>query len=454
MPSVITSARALMNHARERLREMRYPSVTPADDSWYPQVALSPAGKPFRVVVLGGDIGGLSQARSFYEAFGVRASVLAAAPLPIHGDSKAWSIRYEPRLGDINVVRDELNTIAARDHSPLLVLSSFDIYVEFLSRLTPQLDSRIAHPHAPHDMLARLTNKARFAELCQSAGIGHPDTVIIDTREETIPSVDHLGWPVVVKPADASLYDPLDFDGKEKVYFAADAADLHRIVRLCADAGYAGELVAQRRVPGSDAQMRIVTTYFGEGGRMDLCAYGRELIEEHDPYLRGNPAAILTEEAPLQIRRNLEAFARASGWRGVANFDIKMDRDGTARFFEINPRLGRSNYYLNVCGVNPVKFLVRTLIDRQRPLQPLLPSRRGLYTVVPLSLAIAYASGAGVRRAVMEAIATGRIANPLLMWSDCPKSRLFYTGISIAGQFRRFHRYYPLSTHRKASTNE
>ena len=40
-------------------------------------------------------------------------------------------------------------------------------------------------------------------------------------------------------------------------------------------------------------------------------------------------------------------FLAATGYRGFANFDVKVDpRTGVFRFFEVNPRIGRNNYYI------------------------------------------------------------------------------------------------------------
>src|SRR5665811_818632 len=68
-----------------------------------------------------------------------------------------------------------------------------------------------------------------------------------------------------------------------------------------------------------------------------------------------------------QARRLLEHI----GWTGFANFDLKYDpRDGRTVFFELNPRLGRSNFYVTAAGRNTVELYVREYVQDLDPLPP------------------------------------------------------------------------------------
>ena len=52
-----------------------------------------------------------------------------------------------------------------------------------------------------------------------------------------------------------------------------------------------------------------------------------------------------------------------TGYRGFANFDIKLDeRDGSFRFFEVNTRCGRNTYYMSLGGQNFVELIVREFL--------------------------------------------------------------------------------------------
>src|SRR5690606_13378997 len=119
--------------------------------------------------------------------------------------------------------------------------------------------------------------------------------------------------------------------------------------------------------------------------KVRFSAFGRVLLEEHTPGALGNPAGIITahdETIAAQATRLLEHL----GWTGYANFDLKHDpRDGRTVFFELNPRLGRSNLYITAGGRNTAELYVREHLQGLDPLPDgAAPHLEGahLYTVL------------------------------------------------------------------------
>src|SRR5690606_14587618 len=141
------------------------------------------------------------------------------------------------------------------------------------------------------------------------------------------------------------------------------------LVRTIAEAGYAGRLVVQELVPGDDTAEGSITAYTDATGRVTLLCSARVLLGEHTPDALGRPAAMITTEfgdALPQARALLEA----TGYRGFANFDVKLDaRDGHWKFFEVNPRIGRNNHYVTAAGANVSRFVVADAIEH-RELEP------------------------------------------------------------------------------------
>ena len=127
------------------------------------------------------------------------------------------------------------------------------------------------------------------------------------------------------------------FEGKKKVWFLSTPEELSELVRTVAEAGYTGRLVIQELVPGDDTAEGSITAYADAAGRVTLLCSARVLLGEHPPDALGRPAAMITTEfgdALPQARALLEA----TGYRGFANFDVKLDAsDGQWKFFEVNP---------------------------------------------------------------------------------------------------------------------
>ena len=202
--------------------------------------------------------------------------------------------------------------------------------------------------------------------------------------------------------------------GKQKVFFLRDAAELQSTLAAVQASRYEGKFLIQEMIPGDDTSMRILTTYSDRNGKVRFASFGQTLLEDMRPMGVGNPLAIVsrTDEAIVaEAARLLEAV----GYTGFANFDIKVDpRDGSHRFFEINTRLGRSNYYVTAAGDNVARWLMDDLV-LGRPLPEGLTVARSesLYTVAPKATLLSYIRDDALRREVRGLYALGRDADPL-----------------------------------------
>ena len=111
--------------------------------------------------------------------------------------------------------------------------------------------------------------------------------------------------------------------------------------------------------------MRSITAYVDSRGTVTLIGSARVLLEDHAPTMIGNPVAMITEDFP-SLWEDACTLLTENGYRGFANFDVKIDpRDGRAVFFEVNPRIGRNNWYMAAAGANPMIPMVADLIDGQ-----------------------------------------------------------------------------------------
>lgn len=321
------------------------------------------------LVVLGGDVGAYGLARAFREAYGGSAVVVSTVPTVPLRYSRVVENVVVPRMGDREDLLTALRRVADRDRGrPLLLLGTADWHVRTLVALRESgaLPPKYVVPYVPGDLLDRGTSKVAFAELCAAHGVPHPATVVHDLTSPQPPDVGGLTFPLVAKPEDATSYHAVEFPGKKKVYTVGSEAGLRAVLDRVRAGGYRASFVIQERVPGDDTGMRVLTTYSDRAGRVRFASFGQVLLEEHTPGALGNPVAIITthdDEVVAHATRLLEGI----GWTGFANFDLKVDpRDGRTVFFELNPRLGRSHYYVTAAGRNTLEMYVREYVEGRR----------------------------------------------------------------------------------------
>jgi D-aspartate ligase len=140
------------------------------------------------------------------------------------------------------------------------------------------------------------------------------------------------------------------------------------------------------------------------------------------------------------------AFLRGVGYVGFANFDVKVDpRDGSFRFFEVNPRIGRNNYYVTAAGANVARFLVEDRVLGHR-VTPVVVDTEVLYSILPHRLLLKYVLDPALAGRVRALIRAGRVAHPLRYARDAGPRRRWYAFAAALNQVRKFRRYYPEPT--------
>ncbi|MCB7138103.1 carboxylate--amine ligase [Cellulosimicrobium marinum] len=399
-------------------------------------------------IILGGDAGAYSLARAFHEAYGVRSTVVTIVSTRNMRYSTILTNVIEPQLDDPEVMVRTVREIAGRAKAPAMVVTCTDWYVRALAEHRAQLEDVAVVPYTTTDLLDRVMDKQRFSELCHELGVPHPRTVVRHGGDE-VGDLD-LRFPIIAKPGDNVAWHHTQFAGKRKVHELADRAELEWLLHTAGEAGYRKAFVVQEFVPGDDSQMRIMTTFSDSDGRVRMAHGGHVLIEEHTPGTLGNPAAILTGPLP-QIEADARRLVEHLGWTGFANFDVKVDpRDGRGHFFELNPRTGRSNFYLTASGINPAMFWVGEHLQGGRVPDP----RRVpvLYRIVPGFLLRRYVRAAGDTAVAARLRKVKRVGHPLKYRGDRAWRRDLWVRLSELRQVRKFAQYYPVSAVRAAAS--
>ena len=406
------------------------------------------------LVAVGGDIGVYGLARAFHEAYRCPAiSLTSVATRAVQASSFVTNV-VVPDLTDPQVMVRALEQVAT-DHPDrtLVLVTNADWYVEAIVAHADVLREHYLMPFCSPQALAHVSSKDRFAATCAQLGMPTPKTVPVDVAalrkaggRDAVAALDvDLEFPVIGKPASSAQYNDLHMPGKKKVDFIESRDELDDLLGRLADAGYDGTYLVQDFVPGDETHMRSLTAYRDTRGKVTLLATGRVLLQEHNPGTLGNPAAILTE--PYEEAMDAATrFLEAADYVGFANFDYKLDpRTDEFVYFEMNPRIGRNNYYVTAAGANPARAVVADLVEGQST-ETVRGTDEALYCVVPFDLLLRYLDDEALKARLRRVRQAGRVVNPLRYRADWGlRRRYVVTGVTQMYR-RKFRRYYPKAT--------
>ena len=309
-------------------------------------------------VLLGADLNCYNIARAFHMKYSVKSYAFARYAISATKYSRIVHFTCVPDIDTDSVMLDTLHRFAdAHIGDRMVLFGCTDDYVAMIIRNREELTDFVI-PYPPKEMLATVSKKAEFYEMCDKFGIPHPDTVVLTkktTADALSPEKLGFSYPIIVKPSSSVDYWKHSFDGMKKVYTADSPERAAEIVNEIYSSGYPEKIILQEFIAGGDSQMRVFTCFSDEHGKVRAMCLGHTMLEEHTPKGLGNHAAIVTEPvSSLPIADKIKDMLEALGYTGFSNFDIKL-REGTKddfRVFEINLRQGRSNFYLTSAGLN------------------------------------------------------------------------------------------------------
>lgn len=399
------------------------------------------------LVLLGGDIGIYALARAFHEKYRISATVVTRKVAgPVADSSILRTVELGMDATEDDMIRALVKVGTDKASRPggtrPILLANADFLVALLASHRELLGTWFHLPLLADDVLEAVADKATFSQLCTEIDVPTPRTVVLDFTDGTAPEVPELdlGWPLVAKASRSSAYNAVSFPGKRKVFEIADREQLMDLVEKLTAAGYRDRFVVQEMIPGDDTAMLSVTAYVDSRGEVTLLGGAQVLLEEHTPGALGNPAAMFTTELPDVFDQSVR-FLEHTGYRGYANFDVKIDpRDGVAKFFEVNPRIGRNNYYMTAAGANVAEPVVADLVEG-RAISRMVTHREVLYSIVPWTLLRRYILDPGLRARV-RAIGKRATVHPLAYPVEGIRRRA-YVLAAQANQVKKFLQHYP-----------
>lgn len=399
--------------------------------------------KQIQPILLGGDINCYSVARAFHEAYGVTSIALGKVELGATKNSKIIDFILEPKISAAHSAIDILLKLADREiekgKQPILI-GCTDEYAEFIIDNKAILSKKFITPYIDKELKDKLIEKESFYKLCEEKGLDYPKTFIF-SKNDTLQDFG-FNFPVIIKPSDSVLYWKHPFEGMKKAYVAHTPEEFKEITDTIYSSPYNKSLIIQDFIPGDDSQMRVLTCYSDQNGKVKMMCLGHVLLEEHTPTAIGNHAAIITEYDE-QLLNKFKNFLEDLNYTGFSNFDIKYDsRDNTYKVFEINLRQGRSNYYVTSSGNNIAKYIVEDRIDNiELPLK--IQQDEFFWHVMPTSVVYKFVKDKELTDKVKSLVKEGKSATSFGYKFDLDKNikRSSYLALYNINQIRKFNKY-------------
>lgn len=398
-------------------------------------------------LIRGNDLSAYAMARSFHEAFGVTSTAVVSAPRgPINDSAIIEQSLLGARPSD-ELISARLEALAAAKRAagfePVLLVTS-DSQVDFVQHRRAWFEERMQLMIPPPEVTARIEDKSLLPGLAAEIGLKAPAEVTIGNDDTWIAAASVIAAPYVIKPAISAEYETMQFPGQRKAYFAGDLGAARGIVEVARAGGFAGELLIQELIPGDDTHNYVATVYRDQHGRITLQATMRMLLALHRPSRTGTCAIGLVAPYP-EISGPVADLVTLADYRGFATVDIKVhSRTGERYLLDVNPRIGASNYFVNIGGVNPIEVAWDDLNGLRR--EPVTATRRGLYRIVPTALLRRYINDDALKNQVREARREGGAVHPLDYPVDRNLRRRFFQAASAVNAVRSFVEDYPRPT--------
>ena len=393
-------------------------------------------------VLLGSDANVYGMARSFYMEYGVTSLAIGKGALAATANSRLVKMAViEPALEDDGVFTRTL-TDFARAHAgkTLVLVSCGDNYTGLMARNRAALEPFYKFACPTPELVAELDTKEFFYKACERHGLSYPRTfgcTCDNYKTVQLP----FDFPCIIKASNSVAYWNCQFPHKKKVFVAYSKEEFDAITAAIYSSSYQDNLVLQEYIPGDDNCMRVLNCYSGLDHKVKLMALGRPLLEEQTPEGIGNYAAIINTRDD-ELLEKMRAFLEDVGWEGFSNFDMKYDaRDGQYKLFEMNPRQGRSSFFVTASGYNLAKWLVEDVVEHKEQGLTIADAHH-LWMIAPAGILKKYLKDEALLAEAKELMRQGKVSHQLFCREDAGlKRRVWYIKNQL-NNYRKYKRYF------------
>ena len=393
-------------------------------------------------VLLGSDANVYGMARSFYMEYGVTSLAIGKGALAATANSKLVKMAVvEPNLEDDAVfVRTLTDFAKANTGKTLVLVSCGDNYTGLMARARAALEPYYKFACPTPELVAELDTKEFFYQACERHGLSYPRT--FGCTNENYKTVElPFPFPCIIKASNSVAYWNCKFPHKKKVFVAYNKEEFDAITAAIYSSSYQDNLVLQEYIPGDDNCMRVLNCYSGLDHKVKLMALGRPLLEEQTPEGIGNYAAIMNVRDD-ELMEKMKAFLEDVGWEGFSNFDMKYDaRDGKYKLFEMNPRQGRSSFFVTASGYNLAKWLVEDVVEHKEQGLTIADAHH-LWMIAPAGIIKKYLKDEALLAEAKELMRQGKVSHQLFCKEDAGlKRRIWYIKNQL-NNYRKYKRYF------------
>lgn len=326
----------------------------------------------FTLLVVGMDANSYYMARCYHELTGKKAFLIGKNPIWFTSLSKIVNTKYYANIWDEKEFIKILdNFYEEHKNEKILLVSSTENYIELISKNREYLEKKFYFNYPSNKIIDSLINKEVFYKKYMDNGIiDLPKTIYYNVKTDKEIKID-FEYPIIVKPANVVKYRHMDFEGKNKIYKVESKEELEEIINKIRNGGYDDTLIIQEYIEGDDSLLFDSVIYASKDKKVKRISFAQIGLQEHTKELVGNAAVLINGYNEFnnseEIIKKIKDFSEYIGIEGFAEFDLKYDRKSKKfKLLEINPRQGRSSYYLTPLGCNLIELLYLDLIKKEK----------------------------------------------------------------------------------------
>lgn len=315
-----------------------------------------------KIVFLGSDENIYGSASELHKEFSIVSDVISAGtPMWATRDSSIINLIPITGINDDELFESkisELTKIYENYDGRVILVGSGDHYAKILSQNKKQLEkSGFIVPYADWKKLKELFDKDTFYKIAKKNNISIPDTLLISPKKKV--SLKKIFYPHILKAVDADAWALTEVEDKQKVYLINNEKEFESTWNKIINSKFNGEIAIQEYLDGTDELERNITAYVDSHNEVQVITLGQPILEDPSPKATGNHVAILPA-FDKKIYQQYSNFINSLKYTGFINIDLKWSKkDKVFKALDLNPRLGRSNFWATLNGVNWMSELLR-----------------------------------------------------------------------------------------------